>query len=72
MKKLRMHLRDGNVIEMDAPDDVNLGLMGLQIRNSGYFATNMIYVPESNIGLLLVLADGQAPVEVKPAGSTLQ
>ena len=44
--KIRIHLREGNFIDMDAPDDFNIGTMAQSIEITGFFANHMLYIPK--------------------------
>lgn len=67
--KVRFFLTNGQVIEIDPPPDFNFNLCCLQVRSSGFFMVNNLYIDHAKIN---AMSSGDQQLDVKPAGATLQ
>jgi len=67
--KVRFHMTNGQIIEIDPPEDFNFSMCCLAVRAAGYFMVGNLYIDHFKVN---AIAFGEQQVEVKPAGATLQ
>jgi len=67
--KIRFHMTNGQIIEIDPPSDFNFNMTCLAVRAAGYFLVEGLYIDHFKVN---AIAFGDQQVEVKPAGATLQ
>ena len=70
--KLRIHLKDGIVIDLEAPDNFDFNLGVQSVRSVGFFCNGALFVPAENISFMVAMTDGAAPVNVQKYAGTLQ
>jgi len=70
--KIKIHLRSGNTVDFEVPDTTHFGAMCLHIKASGYFLSDVMFIPLDWIGVIVL--DGTPTVQkvVMPGPETKQ
>ena len=52
--KIKIHLRNGNLVEIEAPEGTNFNVLCLHVKAAGYLMTDMLHIPYDCIASMVV------------------
>ena len=70
--KIKIRLRNGDSVDIEAPDNTNFNVLCLHVKAAGYLMTDMLHIPYDFIASMIIEGPHKQHSIVVPGSETKQ